>query len=408
MSKNFELLQRIGNVEALFETAIQAEDAVLAAKDESSLALDKETFERIMLNPSLPDVFETVNEPPPLETFSEWSEPRPDVLEQNEASVSQDDDFATAFRPVENPTSWIDDFEEYIEKGSTQNTLKDPYSPTTAATEQKLPLPTSSTGRGSTAQVKEGVRQSFHPKRSSSLQWIDGIKRAASKWEWKLPARSIQRHTNIDIEAIAREEEFKLVQRVFPGTSQGLPRVALFASLEGESGCGSICARAAKILASRAEGPVCVVDANFQMPSLHEYFGMENVTGLAEATVESGPIQNFAQQIPEYDLWLMSSGKSVTQSQFPPMAEGLRTRIKELRDTFRYVVIHSGPLRLQTSAMLLSRWTDGVVLVVEANSTRKEAARRVKDNLAAANVNVLGVVLNNRAFPIPDAIYRRL
>jgi hypothetical protein len=26
----------------------------------------------------------------------------------------------------------------------------------------------------------------------------------------------------------------------------------------------------------------------------------------------------------------------------------------------------------------------------------------------AANVSVLGVVLNNRAFPIPDAIYRRL
>jgi Mrp family chromosome partitioning ATPase len=58
--------------------------------------------------------------------------------------------------------------------------------------------------------------------------------------------------------------------------------------------------------------------------------------------------------------------------------------------------------------MLLSRWTDGVVLVVEANATRRDAARRVKEILDAAGVSLLGVVLNNRTFPVPEAIYRRL
>jgi Mrp family chromosome partitioning ATPase len=72
------------------------------------------------------------------------------------------------------------------------------------------------------------------------------------------------------------------------------------------------------------------------------------------------------------------------------------------------VVIHSGPIRLETSATLLSRWTDGVVLVVEANATRRNTARRVKEILVTANVSVLGVVLNNRTFPIPEAIYRRV
>jgi Mrp family chromosome partitioning ATPase len=405
MSKNFELLQRIGNAEALFETVIEADDAVPAAKDESSLALDKETFERIMLNASLPDVFETVTEPLPG-TFEEWSDPRPNALGESKANVSQVDDYATVFRPSGNATSWFDDFENFVEKNSAQNAVESPSSAETAAKEQKLPSPTRSSGVESTAVPRKRIRQSVRPKFSPSFQWIEGIKRVANKWERKPPARGSQQDKRID--AIAREEEFKLVQRVFPGTTQGSPRVALFAGLESESGCGSICVRAGKILATRAEGPVCVVDANFQAPSLHEYFGVENCKGLTEATVESGPIQNFAQQIPEHDLWLLPSGTSATELRFPTMAEGLRERIKELRETFRYVVIHSGPLRLQTSAMQLSRWTDGIVLVVEANNTRKEAARRVKDNLAAANVSVLGVVLNNRAFPIPDAIYRRL
>jgi Mrp family chromosome partitioning ATPase len=144
------------------------------------------------------------------------------------------------------------------------------------------------------------------------------------------------------------------------------------------------------------------------MPSLHEYFGVENVHGLAEATVQSGPIQNFAQQITEPYLWMMPSGKAAAQMRFPAMADGLRVRMEELRNVFRYVVIHSGPLRLETGAMLLSRWTDGVVLVVEANATRRDAARRVKEILDAAGVSLLGVVLNNRTFPVPEAIYRRL
>jgi len=203
------------------------------------------------------------------------------------------------------------------------------------------------------------------------------------------------------------KRKLKLVQRVFPAASPESPRVALFTGLESEAGCAPTCARVAEILAGRSEGPVCVVDANFRLPSLHEYFGVENLKGLAEATVESGPVRNFAQQIRARSL-ADDERESIGKLRFPVMADGLRARIEELRDTFKYVIIHSGPLRLETSAMLLSRWTDGVVLVLEANATRRDAARRVKEILDAANVSVLGVVLNNRTFPIPEAIYRRL
>jgi len=254
--------------------------------------------------------------------------------------------------------------------------------------------------------LKRKVRERTPEKRSLAFSWVESIKGAAKAWEWKGRVRN--NYSGADLEAITREEEVKLVQRVFPATSPESPRVALFTGLESEAGCAPTCARVAEILAARSEGPVCVVDANFRLPSLHEYFGVENLKGLAEATVESGPVQNFAQQIPEPDLWLMTSGKASGKLRFPVMADGLRVRVEELRDTFKYVIIHSGPLRLETTAMLLSRWTDGVVLVLEANATRRDAARRVKEILDAANVSVLGVVLNNRTFPIPEAIYRRL
>jgi len=413
MSKNFELLQKVGNDEEVFRTAVQTGDAVRAAGGEPSPELDKEALERILQKASLPDVFQITSEPE-RRTLAVRSEVSTDLNVENALCNLQSKTSADEFRSSKNragpigPVALdpIGELEKPAENRATRTVANGVSLPrtfhadrkpkTTACTVSQKPLPDTK------RKVQQGVSQEL----SLSFPWLDSIRKGAKEWGSQVQARNV-RH-GADLEAITREEEIKLVQRVFPGTDESSPRAVLFAKLDGEAGCAPTCARVAEILAARAEGPVCIVDANFRAPSLHEYFGVENVNGLAEATVESGPIQNFAQQIPEPDLWLMPSGKAAAELRFPKMADGLRVRMEELRNTFRYVVIQSGPLRLETSAMLLSRWTDGVVLVVEANATRRDAARRVKEILEAANVSVLGVVLNNRTFPIPDAIYQRL
>jgi len=409
MSKNFELLQQIGSDEELFRTSGQPTDVAGRANSEPGHDLDKEARERILQNASLPNVFQTSRVPAdPISAVS--SELSPGLNEENGTRVLQDNSPATAFRTSRNPASAIGSVTpatspEVGRRGqprAPQSVALPEVSPRTRRARSSPVIASPGLPPGREKKVQEKASQGSSP----ALRWVDSIKAEAKSWRWRVQAQN--NHHGFDLEAIAREEEIKLAQRVFPGTGQDAPRVVLFSGLENEAGCASICARTGEILAARAEGPVCIVDANFRSPSLHEYFGVENLKGLVDATLESGPIQNFVQQIPEPDLWLMPSGKAAAKLSFPAISDGLRVRIKELRHTFRYVVIHSGPLRLETSAMLLSRWTDGVVLVVEANSTRRESAKRVKENLAASNVNVLGVVLNNRIFPIPEAIYRRL
>lgn len=218
-------------------------------------------------------------------------------------------------------------------------------------------------------------------------------------------------------EAIAHEEELKLVQRVFL-TEESSPQMVLFSGFERNSGCASICIHAAEILAAQAEGSarathaacsrVCVVDMEFRAPSLHEFCGVQNERGLAEALAESIPIQEFAQQLSPDNLWVIPAGYGAPQLNFGRVADCLRARMEELRNTFQYVVVHLGSLWSNADAMLISKWTDGVVLILEANSTRRDAARRIKESLAAANARVLGVVLNNRSYPIPETLYNRL
>jgi hypothetical protein len=78
----------------------------------------------------------------------------------------------------------------------------------------------------------------------------------------------------------------------------------------------------------------------------------------------------------------------------------------EERLRFDYTIF--GASISDSAAPLFCKASDGIVLVVAANQTHREAALRAKDILHSWNVELLGAVLDNRTFPVPESIYRRL
>jgi Mrp family chromosome partitioning ATPase len=86
----------------------------------------------------------------------------------------------------------------------------------------------------------------------------------------------------------------------------------------------------------------------------------------------------------------------------------MRSRLAELRAEYSYVLVDGPQVSQHSAAMLLGQMADGVILVLESKVTRRETARTAKENLTAANVRILGAVLNNHTFPIPEALYKRL
>jgi Mrp family chromosome partitioning ATPase len=122
---------------------------------------------------------------------------------------------------------------------------------------------------------------------------------------------------------------------------------------------------------------------------------------------ESGPITDYGRQFVDGKLWIMTSGVCHTGGQLLA-SEAMRARLKDLRDTFDFVLIDAPPITPFVDAIQLGCLADGVVLVVGANSTRREAAVRAKQYLNAANCRVLAAVLNRRTFPIPASIFRWL
>lgn len=205
----------------------------------------------------------------------------------------------------------------------------------------------------------------------------------------------------------ANEEIMKLVQRLFFRSGQACgPRVVSFSGIARDDRSSWICARAAESLGSQTDTSVCVVDANFWSPQLHTNFAAGNDDGLAAALTSSDPIRSFAMPLSTGNVWLLPAGSSCGNPY--TQVERLRARFAELRDEFNYVLINAPPLAREAEATLMGQLGDGIVLIVEANQTRRESARQAKDHLEAAQVPILGAVLDQRTFPIPEFLYRKL
>jgi len=212
--------------------------------------------------------------------------------------------------------------------------------------------------------------------------------------------------TPFDLNLHARVEYLKLVQRLFLEQTEKTPRVVVFAGIDDGSGSSRICASVAEVLAAEVRQSVCVVDANPQSTLWSQLTAGGNHRAVTADLLQEGPVRDLVQQLQPEKLWFLAcrtlSADGLLRSDL------LRARFLELRKEFEYVLVDAPPVALDSTSALLAPLTDGLVLVVEANSTRREVARKVKETLESAHVQLLGAVLNNRTFPIPETIYRNI
>jgi protein-tyrosine kinase len=207
---------------------------------------------------------------------------------------------------------------------------------------------------------------------------------------------------------VVQEESFKLVQTIFLLQAKTPPRTVVFAGIDSGSGCSRICAQVARALASQTLGTVCLVDANLRTPSLPDLFGVANHFGLTDALAAQGAIRDFTRILGPDNLSLLSCGSAAATSSSLLSSEMLKVRVLQLREEFDYILIDCPPLNTYNDGVTIAQLADGLVLVLEANATRREVAVKVKNDIVAAQINILGAVLNKRTYPIPRVLYDRL
>ena len=202
-------------------------------------------------------------------------------------------------------------------------------------------------------------------------------------------------------DTIIYSELSHLVQQVFLAALESR-RTVIFCGVDRESAAISswICTQAAELLAGRVTGFVCIVDSNPESlsgtPSEVEK-SVFDVHGAGEANGFPGTLLKI-----RGNLWL-SSDKAAAGAR-----SGMAARIEQLRKTFEYVLVDAPMVSGNSETPIFGRAADGVVMVLEAFSTRREAALKAKERIQASGGKLIGIVMNDRRFPIPEKLYRRL
>ncbi len=206
--------------------------------------------------------------------------------------------------------------------------------------------------------------------------------------------------------AVFEQEQLRsLVRRVFfPGWPRPARQVVL-SPIDTADG-DTTAVRIAHTMATEIPGNIGVIEIS-PVVNLEEKVSGRSLPQPVDFDQRPAALRMSSRQL-SANLWLVPYAVFLGENHERLSASWLRSRLNESRSEFDYVPINAPPVNRSSEAALLGSLTDGVILTITANATRRVAAQKSQSILRQANARLLGTILCERKFPIPERLYQKL
>jgi polysaccharide biosynthesis transport protein len=211
-------------------------------------------------------------------------------------------------------------------------------------------------------------------------------------------------------------EAYRALRTNLQFSSLDNPLKAIVVTSAGPAEGKSLTASNLAVVLSQAGMQVVLVDADLRRPVMHKVFGLKNNVGLTswlvgQATepavanvggrwVEStgvgkgGPLEPYLQATTVARLRVVTSGPLPPNPAEVLGSTRMHQFLEEITRVADIVIIDSPPCVTVTDAVVLSRWVDGVILVLDQKNTSRQGIQRARENLQAVDARLLGTVIN--------------
>jgi polysaccharide biosynthesis transport protein len=189
-------------------------------------------------------------------------------------------------------------------------------------------------------------------------------------------------------------------------------RSLLVCSAEARDGKSTVALYLAQAAAAAGQR-VLLVDANLQLPYLHELLDLPNERGLTDILsnklapkdpIQRSPLRG-VQSAQVDNLFVLTSGKVSPTSSRLLESTYMQSCVKELQSTFDLVIYDSSDISGHPDANLLSAHVDGAILVVGLLKSRRSVVLDTINQVNAYKFPLWGVVVNkptNPRMPVRD------
>ncbi|MEA3307050.1 MAG: polysaccharide biosynthesis tyrosine autokinase, partial [Elusimicrobiota bacterium] len=154
-----------------------------------------------------------------------------------------------------------------------------------------------------------------------------------------------------------------------------------------------------------------LIDADMRRPSIHNIFGINREPGLSDilegqvewrdALYQSSDLMGGGiglQKMLHFtgidNLSVINSGTSASNIIDVVDFEQWSDLIKDFKSEYDMVIFDSPPVLLFVDSLIISKYTDGVVLVYKAGKIARGALKRAKEQISGTNARMIGVTIN--------------
>ena len=140
---------------------------------------------------------------------------------------------------------------------------------------------------------------------------------------------------------------------------------------------------------------VVVIDADLRRPRLHKVFGEDNSIGLTSYLLGAARSTEISTPTAVPNMRVIFSGSSTDTPAELLASEKMPVLLDELQEQFDVVILDTPPSVALSDAVTLSRYVDGILLVVKEQSVSRAVVKQTIETFKQVEANILGVVLNN-------------
>lgn len=144
---------------------------------------------------------------------------------------------------------------------------------------------------------------------------------------------------------------------------------------------------------AQGDKKVILVDCDLRKPSLHKKFKVSNIIGLSDVIIGKEELVTAFHRYNK-NLVILTSGKIPPNPSEMLSSKTMTVLLEELKNNFDYIILDTPPVQAVTDSQILSTKSDGTIIVVKAERTKKDSVENSINLLKKVNANIIGTVLN--------------
>lgn len=178
----------------------------------------------------------------------------------------------------------------------------------------------------------------------------------------------------------------------YSNVDKELKVIQVTSSQQGE-GKSTITANYATTLAQSGK-KVLIIDCDLRRPNIHKVFGMPNAIGLINVLMRESELDRSIKYTKVEGVFVLVAGPVPPNPSEMLESKRMDEIINVARENFDIILLDSPPVLPVTDALIISKYTEGTIVVIALEETQKEALKKTVESLENIGANIIGTVVN--------------